>query len=62
MSSGKNGVVLTEIYEYIKMDFYSVRMAVRKLLTRGVIIAEKIDSGRQQMRRYGTKLRFAYFK
>lgn len=48
MSVGRNGAILSEIHDYIKMDYYSVRMAVRTLLARGVIISEKIDYGRQQ--------------
>lgn len=48
LASGRCGVTVQEIHDYFKTDFYSVRMAVRKLLLRNVISSMKIDLGRQQ--------------
>lgn len=48
LSTGHVGVTLQEINDHVGMDFYSVRMAVRKLMMRNVIDCNKIDLGRQQ--------------
>jgi hypothetical protein len=46
------GVTIQEIHDHFSMDFYSVRMVVRKLLLRNVIDSNKIDLGRQQSLKY----------
>ena len=48
LSSEQVGVTIQEIHDHFKTDFYTVRLAVRKLLVRNVIRSSKIDLGRQQ--------------
>nr|XP_008195802.1 PREDICTED: uncharacterized protein LOC100142360 isoform X1 [Tribolium castaneum] len=55
LSTGYAGVSIQEINNHFGMDFYSVRLAVRKLLLRNVIDSNKIDLGRQQTLKFFAK-------
>ncbi|XP_044265440.1 uncharacterized protein LOC123011855 isoform X2 [Tribolium madens] len=55
LSAGYVGVTIQEINNHFGMDFYSVRLAVRKLLLRNVIDSNKIDLGRQQSLKFFAK-------
>ncbi|XP_063918803.1 uncharacterized protein LOC135134119 isoform X2 [Zophobas morio] len=55
LSSEQVGVTIQEIHDHFKTDFYTVRLAVRKLLVRNVIRSSKIDLGRQQSLKFFAK-------
>nr|CAI5861266.1 unnamed protein product [Callosobruchus analis] len=55
LQSGKTGMTTTDVLKAIGMNFYIIRMALRKLIARDVITKKLTDGGRQRYTVYYAK-------